>query len=135
MKNVKWSTTILKDDGKMVIENCIIATSEENVSIIAEGRHNVAVANACEGSMAIARGDGNIVVATGSYAVAKVADNGVAICNGYQSVATGDLGTFLVLCEQDKEGKIVDVQVVKVDGKTILPGKLYKLVHGEVVPE
>ena len=100
-------------------------------------------------SAAIAEGNEAVAVATDSLSIAVACDRSAAICTGLCSVAiskernslavaagtgcvaSGVLGSWLVLVDR-KYSQIRDVRVVRVDGKDIKEGVRYELKDGEI---
>lgn len=92
------------------------------------------------GRMCVARasGDASAAVVSGplSQAVAECADS-IAFAFGAGSIASGALGSYLVLAEVESDGRhslrVLGVRAVRVDGEAIKPGQPYQLKGGEVV--
>ena len=106
------------------------------------GDYSIASSNGY-GGMAVATGSSGHATSTGlnSAAVASSAfssadvacADSVAVALGYNSAAKGVLGSWLVLTERQMTGEIVDIKVVKVDGKIIKEDTPYILTGGVVV--
>lgn len=110
---------------------CAAAVATQHSSVaIAEGNQAVAVATDDE-SIAVAR-DRSAAVCTGFCSVA-ISDekNALAVAAGSGCMASGVLGSWLVLVDR-KYSKIFDVRVVRVDGKDIKEGVRYELKDGEI---
>lgn len=105
------------------------------------GDYSIASSNGY-GGMAVATGSNSHATSTGlnSAAVASSAfssadvtcADSVAVALGYNSAAKGVLGSWLVLTERQMTGEIVDIKVVKVDGKIIKEDTPYILTGGGV---
>lgn len=128
-----------------------------NTLAAATGRYSVAqVDGVCSAavttqhsSVAIAEGNEAVAVATDDESIAVACDRSAAICTGFCSVAISDeknalavaagsgcmasgvLGSWLVLVERE-DMQICDVRVVRVDGKDIKEGVRYELKDGEI---
>ena len=106
-----------------------VATNDSSVAI-AEGNQAVAVATDDE-SIAVAR-DRSTAICTGFCSVAiSNGKNSIAVAAGSGCVASGVLGSWLVLVDR-KYSQICDVRVVRVDGKDIKEGVRYELKDGEI---
>nr|DAW48897.1 MAG TPA: hypothetical protein [Caudoviricetes sp.] len=128
-----------------------------NTLAAATGRCSVAITDGVcsaavttqHSSVAIAEGNEAVAVATDDGSVAVACDRSAAICTGFSSVAiskeknalavaagggcmaSGVLGSWLVLVDR-KYSQICDVRVVRVDGKDIKEGVRYELKDGEI---
>lgn len=110
---------------------CSAAVATQHTSVaIAEGNDAVAVATDDE-SIAVAN-DRSSAICTGFCSVAISKEkNALAVAAGSGCMASGVLGSWLVLVER-KYSKICDVRVVRVDGKDIKEGVRYELKDGEI---
>ena len=61
------------------------------------------------------------------------AEKSIAVSCGYQGIARGNLGAWLVLAERADDGEIKHVRCGKVDGKVLLPGVFYQLKNKKFV--
>lgn len=78
-------------------------------------------------------GSGGIAVTTGNESLAVAAgEHSVAFANGWNALAGGRKGCFLICSEYEpgEEGKLLDIQVQKVDGTIIQENMLYCLRKG-----
>lgn len=118
--------SVAKADGV-----CAAAVATQHSSVaIAEGNQAVAVATDDE-SIAVAR-DRSAAICTGFCSVAISKEkNSLAVAAGCGCMASGVLGSWLVLVDR-KYSNICDVRVVRVDGKDIKEGVRYKLKDGEI---
>lgn len=108
------------------------------------GYESMASSNSYEG-IAIATGNCGCATSTGlngaavAYGTWSSADvtraDSVAVALGFASTAKGVLGSWLVLAERELSGEIVNIKVVKVDGKIIKEDTPYILIDGVVVEE
>lgn len=105
--------------------DCSEITNTGNFSVATNIGYCSEVRNTGSFSVATNIGDYSVVTVTGKESV--------AMSIGYDSKAKGSLGCYLVLSECkyiNGEYRIIDVQAVKVDGKTIKQDTFYKLVDG-----
>ena len=118
--------SVAKADGM-----CAAAVATQHSSVaIAEGKEAVAVATNYA-SIAVAC-DRSVAICTGICSVAISKEkNALAVAAGSGCVASGVLGSWLVLVDR-KYSKICDVRVVRVDGKDIKEGVRYELKDGEI---
>lgn len=101
-------------------ENCVVKSDLYGTAISIDGHARAEATNP-------------IAIAVGKhYTSAKVEKNaGVAI--SLSGPAAGELGSFLVLGHMNYKGDMIDMKVVKVDGRKIKPGVFYRLnMKGEV---
>lgn len=118
--------SVAKADGV-----CAAAVATQHSSVaIAEGNQAVAVATDDE-SIAVAR-DRSAAICTGFCSVAISKEkNSLAVAAGCGCIASGVLGSWLVLVDR-KYSQICDVRVVRVDGNDIKEGVRYELKDGEI---
>ena len=110
---------------------CSAAVSTQNSSVaIAEGSKAVAVATGDE-SIAVARYRSSAICTGFSSVAISKEKNALAVAAGCGCMASGVLGSWLVLVDR-KYSMICDVRVVRVDGKDIKEGVLYELKDGEI---
>lgn len=120
------SYSVAQVDG---VCSAAVATQHSSVAI-AEGSEAVAVATDDE-SIAVAC-DRSAAICTGILSVAISKEkNALAVAAGSLCAASGVLGSWLVLVDR-KYTKIIDVRVVRVDGKDIKEGVRYELKDGEI---
>ena len=106
-----------------------VATNDSSVAI-AEGNQAVAVATDDE-SIAVGKRKAT-AICTGFCSVAESKErNSLAVAAGTGCVASGVLGSWIVLVERE-DMQICDVRVVRVDGKDIKEGVRYELKDGEI---
>lgn len=110
---------------------CSAAVSTQNSSVaIAEGSEAVAVATGDE-SIAVARYRSSAICTGFSSVAISKEKNALAVAAGCGCMASGVLGSWLVLVDR-KYSRICDVRVVRVDGKDIKEGVRYELKDGEI---
>ena len=79
-------------------------------------------------------GDGGAAFNNGHEGRAETdAEKSIAVSCGYQGIARGNLGAWLVLAERADDGEIKHVRCGKVDGKVLLPGVFYQLKNKKFV--
>lgn len=109
---------------------CSAAVATQHSSVAIAEDQAVAVATDDE-SIAVAR-DRSAAICTGFSSVAISKEkNSLAVAAGTGCVASGVLGSWLVLVERE-DMQICDVRVVRVDGKDIKEGVRYELKDGEI---
>ena len=118
--------SVAKADGV-----CAAAVATQHSSVaIAEWNQAVAVATDDE-SIAVGKRKAT-AICTGFCSVAESKErNSLAVAAGTGCVASGVLGSWLVLVDR-KYSQICDVRVVRVDGKDIKEGVRYELKDGEI---
>lgn len=110
---------------------CAAAVATQHASVaIAEGNEAVAVATDYESIAVACHSSTAICTGVCSVAISKE-KNALAVAAGSLCKASGVLGSWLVLVDR-KYSKIVDVRVVRVDGKDIKEGVRYELKDGEI---
>lgn len=103
------------------------ASSGQRGTAIATGYCSVAVATSEEGSaLADVNACAALAVGESTEAVAKAPDS-LAMALGYKSIASGHVGTFLVLAYRDECGILKHVKAVRVGEDGIQPNKWYRL--------
>lgn len=98
------------------------------------------VSNSGEQSVTVSRGSNSVAENSGEHSIAASFDehstvrvsNGIAIATGKDSVAAGDIGSWLVLTERDDNGNVLDMKCVKVDGEFVEPNTYYRLLNGRI---
>ncbi len=110
---------------------CAAAVATQHSSLaIAEGNEAVAVATDDESIAVASYRSSAICTGIRSVAISKE-KNSLAVAAGSGCMASGVLGSWLVLVDR-KYSKIIDVRVVRVDGKDIKVGVRYELKDGEI---
>lgn len=110
---------------------CAAAVATQHSSVaISEGNEAVAVATDDESIAVASYRSSAICTGFSSVAISKE-KNALAVAAGSGCMASGVLGSWLVLVDR-KYTKIIDVRVVRVDGKDIKEGVLYELKDGEI---
>ena len=110
---------------------CAAAVATNSCSVaIAEGNEAVAVATDDESIAVACYRSSAICTGIRSVAISKE-KNALAVAAGSGCMASGVLGSWLVLVDR-KYTKIIDVRVVRVDGKNIKEGVRYELKDGEI---
>ena len=110
---------------------CAAAVATQHSSLaIAEGNEAVAVATDDESIAVACYRSSAICTGFCSVAISKE-KNALAVAAGSGCMASGVLGSWLVLVDR-KYTKIIDVRVVRVDGKDIKEGVRYELKDGEI---
>ena len=90
--------------------------------------------NSGTGGAAINSGDWGAAFNNGYEGRAETdAEKSIAVSCGYQGIARGNLGAWLVLAERADDGEIKHVRCGKVDGKVLLPGVFYQLKNKKFV--
>lgn len=85
-------------------------------------------------STAAASGDWSIAAASGDRAAAKVTGKcSIAVANGCDCMASGSMGTYLVLAEYDRNYNLRWVKMRRVDGERIKADTPYTLKNGRFV--
>ena len=80
-----------------------------------------------------ATGKGGVAVTTGCEAAATAgSSSAIAVAWGAGNRAKGVLGAYIVLAEW-KRRKLIDVQLIQIDGETYKPDVFYRLKNGKVV--
>lgn len=110
---------------------CAAAVATQHSSVaISEGHEAVAVATDDESIAVASYRSSAICTGFSSVAISKE-KNSLAVAAGSGCMASGVLGSWLVLVDR-KYTKIIDVRVVRVDGKDIKEGVRYELKDGEI---
>lgn len=87
-----------------------------------------------ENSLAICSGDYSVATGIGDYGkVIAEGEEDIAAAFGYNSLAKGNLGCWLVVAERDEEGHILSIASAKVDGDKIKPDVWYTAKDGQLV--
>ena len=93
-----------------------------------------AASNSGAGGAASNSGDWGAAFNNGHEGRAETdAEKSIAVSCGYQGIARGNLGAWLVLAERADDGEIKHVRCGKVDGKVLLPGVFYQLKNKKFV--
>lgn len=124
--------------------NCSASANIGKFSVaINEGEYSVAT-NTGNCSLSFNAGEDSIAMNEGNYSIAANVgycgaavtrgDDSVAISLGYDGIAKGSLGNWIIIAEfTSKSGRIKEIKCFKVDGKNILPDTFYKLKDGKPV--
>lgn len=113
-----YSVAVGKDDESLA------ASMGINSASVSTGQWSISVSQGMA-SASLATGDFSISLCTGMESSAKVeGKESIAIAIGFRSKAAGTLGSWLVLTEEDSDGKLL-VKAVKVDGEKIKENTYY----------
>ncbi len=87
-----------------------------------------AATNTGDSSSATNTGDFSAATNTGRYSAASVeGEHSVAMASGYGSKAKASLGSAIVVCLRDTDGKLLDIKSAIVDGTSLKQDTYYKL--------
>ncbi|MGF6375043.1 hypothetical protein M2140_000077 [Clostridiales Family XIII bacterium PM5-7] len=123
--------------------NCLAQSTGNYSAAYVQGMSSAAQVMGIESS-AQAVGEAVAAASHGDFSSASVeGEHSIACALGYNSLAKGSIGSYLVLVERgeriSKDGKnfyrlIKDVKVVYIDGEIYKENTFYRLVDGEIVP-
>lgn len=118
--------SVAKADGV-----CAAAVATQHSSVAIAGVNGAVAVTTDDESIAVAN-DRSSAICTGfcSVAISK-GKNALAVAAGSGCMASGVLGSWIVLVERE-DMQICDVRVVRVDGKDIKEGVRYELLDGEI---
>lgn len=123
--------------------SCAVTSSENSVAMssgilshaVTFGKNSHAV-SAGDESYASSSGKSSNAVTIGTSSCAAVSGkNSIAASLGIRSAAKANLGSWIVLAERTMEGKLLDVQCARIDGKFLKPDTFYILRHGKIIPK
>lgn len=134
------STSVIQSDHSLLANygnKSIVANTGDNNGLANKGDFSV-VANIGQDSLVVNEGNNSIAVSLGEYTtVINKGKASLAIGWGRNNIVKAAKDSYMVLTEwdydKDDNMELVNVKMVKVDGKRIKPNKFYKLMKGKVV--
>lgn len=111
-----------------------VAVMTGEIGVAAASGHNNAAITTGHSSSAICNGEESAAVAMGVGSCAEaMSANSVAAALGPQTRARGVIGSWLVLTEYDRNGDLINVKSLKVDGETYDDKHYYYLKDGRIL--
>jgi len=131
----------VNDEERGLADNKIIrgaASNSGDSGAASNSGDRGAASNSGDSGAASNSGDSGAAFSIGSYSASETnAKESVAVAVGYQNKAKGNIGSWIVIAERNRNdtNEILDIQSFKVDGKTVKENTWYKLEKSKLIED
>jgi hypothetical protein len=126
------ATTYTMTHAEALGDHSVAATTGLQTSATAGGSWSLA-ATINEDSTSLAKGTEAVAIVLGNRGKATASENAIlAIAIGRESTAKGRLGSWIVLAERDKLGKIIAIHSAQIDGQKYKSNTEYCINNGKI---